>query len=514
MKRFILYLLLGLFIIFVGGYFYANHLVKGKVEEFLATQLSPQIDLKYGDLYMNSFTGTISIEGIEVSFENQQDTIIHTQATVDELSLSGFGYWDFFVNDEISFDQIEINKNNLVYFKDRFVSATQNDTIQQDPLATIGKSVLIKKLDIEDTSLTIYNKGQDSVLLRISKAALSVRDIRTDSKAIKKKIPLTYDHVSLVTDSVYMKISKYEDLTINSLKLEDKDIHLEGISLVPKYSKNEFARIIPFERDYTELQVPSIDVQDYEFGFNDSRLFTNVKKLIIDQPTLLINRNKLINDDVSFKPLYSKMLRDLDLQLMVDSILINKSHITYEEKVKADQPPGSIEFTDLDISMAQVGNTQPKGELTTVKANGLFQESRLNVNWTFDVQDASDAFRFSGSLGRLPASNINSFVKPNLNVGFEGTLNEIYFDISGNNTTSITAMKMAYEDFKIDILRKNGKKKNRLLSGIASLFISKDSEKNGDKYREGKGDADRNQTQSVFNFVWISILSAMLKTMT
>jgi hypothetical protein len=498
----------------LGGYFYVNYLVKQKVETFLSEQLSPQIHLKYGDLYMSTLTGTISIEGIDMRLENQQDTVVHTRVTVDKLMLSGFGYWDFFVNDQIEFDQIDIDKNNLVYFKDRFKSSSKTDSLKKDPLASINKSVLIKALDIGDTSLTIYDESKDSVLLNVSKASLSLRNIKTDGSLILQKIPLTYDHVNLVSDSVYLKISPYENLTVKSLNLEDHNIHIEGLTILPKLDKKEYSRTISKERDYTVLEVPSLDIIDYDFGFESSTLFTTVKKIHIEQPDVSIYRDKLVADDLTFKPLYSKMLRDLKMRVMIDSIIVSKAHIIYEEKVKTDQPAGSIEFKNMDVDFAQVGNTQPKGALTTITADGLFQQSRLHVDWSFDVHNTNDAFRFSGSIGRLPASNINSFVKPNLNVGFEGTLEEIYFDISGNNDNSTTAMKMKYKDFKVELMRKNGLGINKLLTGIANIFVAKDSKKEESEYREGKGEATRNKNQSVFNFVWISILSALLKTMT
>ena len=313
---------------------------------------------------------------------------------------------------------------------------------------------------------------------------------------------------------MFLKISPYESLTIKSLNLEDHNIHLKGLVILPKLNKQEYSRAISKERDYTVLKIPSLDVIDYGFGFQSSTLFTTVKKIKVEQPDVSIYRNKLVADDLTFKPLYSKMLRDLKMGLMVDSIIVSKAHILYEEKVKADQPAGSIEFKNMDLQFVQVGNTQPIGALTSITAGGLFQQSNLHVDWSFDVHDTTDAFRFSGSIGRLPASNINSFVKPNLNIGFEGTLEEIYFDISGNNTNSTTAMKMKYKDFKVEVMRKNGLGINKLLTGIANLFVAKDSKKEEGDYREGTGEATRNKNQSVFNFVWISILSALLKTMT
>ncbi|PRP67843.1 AsmA family protein [Nonlabens agnitus] len=514
MKKTLLYVFIGLLTVVVGGYFYANYLVKSKLESFLAEQLSPELDFQYGDLYMSTFTGTISIKDINVELSNQTDTLVHTRATVDKLSLSGFGYWKFFVKDQIQFERINIDRNNIVYFKDKFKSTAQIDTIKANPLATLDKSVLIENVDIGATSFTIYDSSKDSVVLHVAKAAFAARDVRTDGKTIRKRIPVTYEDVHLESDSLFLKISPFETLSVGHMSLTQEDITIDRLSIKPKFSKTQYKRLIDKERDYTVLDVPVVELLGYNFGFNGSTLFTKVDKIHLETPELSIYRDKLVADDPSFKPLYSKLLRDLNMDLMVDSITVSNSVITYEEKLKADQPAGSIKFTNLDLNMSTVGNTQHAGELTKITADGLFQQSNLHVDWAFDVHDTSDAFRFSGNLGKLPAANINSFTGPNLNVGFEGTLQEIYFDISGNNNRSQTAMKMAYEDFKIDLMKKDGTGINKLLSGIANLFVANDSRKNGEKYREGNGEADRNKTQSVFNFVWISILSALIKTMT
>ncbi|SCY31831.1 hypothetical protein SAMN05192588_2225 [Nonlabens sp. Hel1_33_55] len=514
MKKIILYIFLGLVLLTIGGYFYANYLVKSKLESFLAEQLSPELDFTYGDLDMTAITGAIAISDIKIKLSNQMDTLVHTRATVDKLSLSGFGYWKYFVQDQIQFEKIEIDKNNITYFKDKFKSASKSDTIKQNPLATLQKTVLIKAIDIGKTSFTIYDSARDSVVLRVAKAAFSARDVRTDDSTIRKRIPLTYGDIHLVSDSVFLRISPRDVMTVGHIELSNKDITIQDLTIKPKYSKEEYTRQISREHDYTDLVVPVVNVMGYDFGFSNSKLFTTVDKIQLDAPVLGVYRDKRVADDPTFKPLYSKMLRDLSMDLMVDSILVENSSITYEEKLKSDQPAGSIKFTDLDLTMSTVGNTQPKGELTKITANGLFQQSKLHVDWSFDVHNTNDAFRFSGNIGRMPAANINSFTQPNLNIGFTGTLEEIYFDISGNNNTSQTSMKMAYDDFKIDVMRKDGKGINKFLSGIANIFIPKDSEKNGDRYREGKGEAERNKTQSVFNFVWVSILSALIKTMT
>ena len=96
----------------------------------------------------------------------------------------------------------------------------------------------------------------------------------------------------------------------------------------------------------------------------------------------------------------------------------------------------------------------------------------------------------------------------------EGQTNKTYFTIDGNNATSTTNMKVSYTDFKVSVLQKDGERKNKFLSAVANIFISKDSEKKNEYYREGSADAERNKTQSVFNFLWISVKNSLLKTMT
>lgn len=514
MKRGFFYSLLGLVVLLIGGYLYLNYSIKKKVETFLLEQLSPQLQFHYEDLNMDVISGSIALRDISIRLKNSRDTVIHTTATINLLQLKGFGYWSYFVKDEIQFDQILIDKNNVTYYKDRFVQASKTDTIKQNPLATINKGILVKSLEVEQTNLKIFDKTTDSVFMLVSNASLEAKNVRTSDQQILKRIPITYEDVEFKTDSIKVKLSPYEDLLIKSFTVADKNISIENLILEPKFTRKEYVRKISVERDYSRLKVPNIEIESYDFGFNASRLYITIKNLDIDQPEFKVYRDKSVADDTSSKPLYSKVLRTLPVDLLIDSVHVNNALIVYEEKLKKDQPSGNIGFDKLDLSMTTIGNMQSMGTRSFINAKGLFQDSPLDVKWSFDIHDTSDAFRFNGSNLNLPAININSFTAGNLNVGFKGQLSEIYFDISGTNRSSTTKMKMAYKDFKIDINRKGDKGINKLLSGIANLFVKSNSQDEEGKYREGTGDTDRDETKSIFNFIGASILSALIKTMT
>ena len=142
------------------------------------------------------------------------------------------------------------------------------------------------------------------------------------------------------------------------------------------------------------------------------------------------------------------------------------------------------------------------------------EKTPFTANWSFDVQNKNDHFTFKAEVGPMVADRMNSFTEPNLKVRLEGKTNKTYFTIDGNNETSTTNMKINYSNFKVSVLQKDGERKNKLLSAVANIFISKDSEKKNDYYREGTAEATRNKTQSVFNFLWISVKNALTKCMT
>src|SRR5690606_22311625 len=107
------------------------------------------------------------------------------------------------------------------------------------------------------------------------------------------------------------------------------------------------------------------------------------------------------------------------------------------------------------------------------------------------------------------------FMEPNLNVQLNGEVNKTYFTINGNDHTSLIDLKLQYDHFNIAILKQNGKEKNKFLSAVVNLFVSKDSNNKSNEFRHGNAkDVERDKTKSVFNYLWINIKAGLLNAMT
>lgn len=208
------------------------------------------------------------------------------------------------------------------------------------------------------------------------------------------------------------------------------------------------------------------------------------------------------------------MLRDLHFPLTIDSLSIVDATLIYEERVKEENMGGTISFNDLNANIANVSNTYTGPTKTELNIKARFmEEAPFSAQWSFDINNENDHFTFAAKVGKMNAEKMNHFTEPNLNVKLEGEVEKTFFTIDGNHNASTTDLKIHYTDFKVNVLRKESQKKNKLVSAVVNVLIPKTSEKKDQIYREAKAEATRNKTKSVFNFLWISLESALKEAM-
>ena len=227
-----------------------------------------------------------------------------------------------------------------------------------------------------------------------------------------------------------------------------------------------------------------------------------------------IYRSKLPPEDTGFKPMYSELIRKMPILLNLDSIRISDSYIKYEEKVKADREPGMLEFSDLNLGIKNFTNIDLNRKdfpETQVKVNADFMKtSPLSIDWVFDISDPSDRFQISGSLGRLAASEMNKFLTAGLNVEASGEILDMYFNFYGNGTKAQGEMRLEYKDFKVEVLRKDGERKNKVFSALANLIVRNKAQNNKANYKDIS--YQRDTTRSFWNYLWNLIKNGALKS--
>uniref|UniRef100_UPI00404AED74 hypothetical protein n=1 Tax=Gelidibacter sp. TaxID=2018083 RepID=UPI00404AED74 len=491
----------------------ADNIVKNKVENLLQNELPANLQLTYSELKISTLNGRITLVKPQII---QKGEITHKEnfkATLESLQIDDISYWDVLFNDKIYIQHIELNTPTIVYFK--------NDTIDKNEykkqnVKELKQSFHIEKLSILNGDITVFDAANDSLLLKSSGMMLVMDDVMTDAKTMEKKLPFTYSNYELKMQEVFLKSGDYENLMVDDLHINKQKSVLKAVKLQTKYSKAQLSRRITKERDHFDISIDSMVLDNQHFGYKQDTLFYfKTSKLSLYQPKLNVYRDKLVADDPSIKLLYSRMLRDLPIELTINDIGLENGTINYSEKVNVDQPAGEILFTQLNANLKNVSNTYASADKTQIRIQSNFMEKTpLKVEWDFDVNDASDTFTFTADLGKMSAERMNLFTQPNLKVQLEGELLQTYFTMQGNPNQSRIDLQLKYDNFEVKVLDKKGQKINKFLSSIANLFIKKDSESSEDDFREAYVEVERDKTKSVFNFLWLNVKAGLLDAMT
>lgn len=484
----------------------ANSIIKNKVENLIKDELPAHMISSYDEISIRTLEGSVYIKSPSLTLKNKTDSVTHTFLKAGNLRIEGVGYWDYLFKKKIHINKIVLENSTTIHHKDRLVV----DTVSAKTEFEVNNPTFINHFEIKNASLAIYDKEKDSTKLFVQDLSFQISDVEVNQETLKSKIPLAYKKVTAKGDSIFVKANPYENLVLNSFSIEDRNITVNRLKYKTKYSRAELSRVISIERDHFDLSMESLSIQDFDFGFKkDSLFFVDTKKIILNSPSLDIYRDKLVDDDTSIKPLYSRSLRELSFDLIVDSVKINEGFLKYEEKVQ-EENSGAIQFKNMMANISNLSNTYSEPKSTDVKIDAIFMDNTpLSVDCNFNVQNLQDQFTFKANIGSLNAEDMNRFTEPNLKVRLEGVAEKTFFTIDGNDEKSSTDLKIQYSDFKVTVLQKDGKKKNKFLSAIVNIFVSKDSEEKDDKFKQGSGEAIRDKTKSVFNQLWISVQSAL-----
>lgn len=501
-------------IILFVGYFIAQYVVKSKLENLLTTELPETIELHYDDLAVNLLKGKIVLTNLHLT--NHGHTVNEPNGIVqlDQLSVNGIGYWSFLVNDLIKIVEISLKNPEITYYHNPIIPKEEYQVSNSN---SFKKQIEIKKVNLENGRIKILDSETDSLKLQTENIHLKLEGIVYNERTKKHKIPIEYKNYQLTFSSFFSQMGEYENVAIKEAELNQALISLNDVRMQTKYSRDVLSEIIPKERDHYNLNISSLTIKKPLLeNTSNSKLHFLSEQIDIFQPVFKVYRDKLVTDDETIKPLYSKMLRDLNFDLTVDKVQIHDGFISYEEKVKTDRVAGKVSFSNFNAHISHVSNTYLEPIKTTLDINTLFMEKTpLKVVWTFDVNNPSDLFEFQAEMDVLQASNLNSFTESNLNIRMEGQLDKTYFTISGTDDLSSIDFKVKYKAFDVIVLKEDGNEKNKLLSDVINLFVSKNSHSKEDNFKEvTKTDIERHKTQSVFNFIWISTKAGLLKAMT
>jgi len=464
------------------------------------------------------------LSGASVGYEEIQVSIIKDQVTIakpnwkvgkyfiqtEKILIKDLSFFDYFFNKRIVIGEIDISNPEVIF--------NENDSVQniskKNKNLHFEKEIVVKKFNVKGGCLIIKEKEPVSNKLYFSIKELKLHEILINSKTLLGTLPFEYQSGVIESDSVFYELDEAHNIILKNLKLKDGDFAVKDFRIIPKYNKAGFDRRISVEKDRFELGLNSIKIKGLDWGIKNDSLYLFAPVTHISGADFKVYRNKLLPDDTSIKPLFSEMIRELAIKIKFDTIFIRASQVEYEEKMIATSFPGKVGFYDLRGEVVNISNMGMKAKdflKTKIHVETRFMnEANLILNLEFDTRNLQDEFRVSGNMASISAGAMNSFLTPVSNVEVEGEIESLYFNFQGNKYIANGDMRLKYNNFKVEVLKKDGTGKNKLLSGLANLLVKKEA---NSKKLEKKGvEAVRDRTKSFWNFLWLFIRNGALKS--
>ncbi|RKS26754.1 hypothetical protein CLV94_1823 [Flavobacterium endophyticum] len=435
-------------------------------------------------------------------------------ATIQSIKVEGISAWSIVFSKRIVADKIVINKSEIILFKDNDKALNDPKSIRDKVIAPFKNTISVSDIYLFNSGLQIISTVNNKASLIVHNLSMQLDGITLDDTTLKEKIPFSYKNFEIDCDSIYYRASEFYHLTAKKIHTDKSDLKIADFSMIPEYNRPEFVRKIPKEKDIFTVNAQEISINNMDWGFKDDVFYFNSTNIFLEKVFASIYRPKMPPDDLSKKPLYNKLLREIKFPLHVDTLAIRESTLEYEEEKTFEKGAGLLSFNKFNMFVTDINSGYNQKKLPDVKItiNCKFMNvSPMKVNWRFNVLDKSDGFNIKGSIFQFPAHKLRPFTKPYMNVAVEGKLNEVYFNFTGNDVKSKGDFAIKYDDIKVTVYqKKNPQKKNKFLSAVGNLFVKNDS---NEKIVETEVEVERIQEKSFYNFFWRNIGEGLKKTL-
>ncbi len=501
-----------------------NFWIDRKLPSIISEQNDSPYSITYKNLEVSIWPGNIHISEIIVvpkSAIKNIKTKAGIYGDIKSIEIKKFKIWDLIFNNKIKARSIIVNEPIIVLYKKDYKAINRSKSIRSQVIDPFQKIVTVSDIYLNDGQFKILYTTSNKTILSTQKINVQLEGITVSDETLKNTIPFTYKKYSFECDSIYYSPNHFYHLSANRLKTINKGVSITKLALVPEYSRRQFLKKIPKEKDLYTVTTDSLRIKNIKWGFNEDILFFNCSNLILDKLSANIYRGKMPADDLKKKHLYNKLLRDIPFPLRIDTLSLNNSKIVYEEEMDFSKGAGvvTLDRFNMKASPVQSGFGLTKMEDLKIKINCRFMEdSPLNVNWSLNVLDKSDGFHIAGKIRNLNMTKLYPFAKPYMNASVTGVFDEMAFDFTGNDEVSKGNLDLKYHDLKVTIYKKEiPKKKSKFKSFLANLFVKNDSKGQKDSKVSEKDvktiavEVERIPEKSFYNFLWRNIMEGLKK---
>jgi len=478
-----------------------SYYVSKKLPSILKDQKDFPYNVSYEDLDISLLSGSFSIKNAYLAPKDSLQTAMQQGAfaKIEKIEVNHFNLWALLRNNSIKVKEVIITKPEVILYYRKEKYKPEDDFVKP-----FENAISTGRLAIKNGTFKMLDSLQKPVL-KAANINFGLTNIKIDSASVTKDIPIRYRDYTFACDSLFYDTGKFYTITAGKIKTTDSNFTMEKFAMAPKQNRVQFTRMLSKELDQFNLRAEKISLPNLDWGYARDTLYVHSPEMTLDKIYANIYRSKVPVDDYSRKKLYSEMLRTIKFDIDIKKLNIKNTTIEYEEQLTFVKPAAKVTFTKFDAKITNIYS--PVGKKKNIKlpptvldVKCIFMKSSpLSVTWSFNIPEQSDAFTIMGKLQNIDTERVDPVTRPLMNAKTDGKIKEVKFTMNGNIRHGKGTFAINYDDLKVDILKKDGKKENKLISAVANMVVKNDTD---NKLKQTNVEVDRIQHKSVFNFLW------------
>lgn len=467
-----------------------------------------QLNTRARSFRLNSRTGAdLSDIQFQMTTPSQQ---IHT--SINEVSLHGTNWLQSFYAQNYYLDSIVISEPIIT--REVLGTAAKVDSAT----STFGDTLSVNKIYVRNGQLV--NQGTSRLELPDFAAEVTGFNFHEQNPNL------------LYADDVSLNIYNLKDVTNDSLNTVDIEqvalstrlgsMKLSGISLTPQYDKYTYGKIVGKQTDWIIMYNSGLRIEGMNMRKYVSDGVLELGHLRVDSTRMHVFRDKDIPfpvDQIRFMP--RQMISNIGIPLTINSVQVDDLNVTYEEHAAGENTAGSIDFTNLDVSIRNLTNDTlaiARDSIMFVEASAnLMDRAPINLQMEYNLNSIENDHVFVGTVGGMDLTSLNKMLEPTVNVQIKsGQLNKLEMSVAGNDHYSIGTMTMLYNDLHIRAINKKRDQPKGMgpafITFFANTFVIN---RNNPKFlvpRTGDIYAERDSSRSVFNYLAKTALSGVVSS--
>lgn len=232
---------------------------------------------------------------------------------------------------------------------------------------------------------------------------------------------------------------------------------------------------------------------------------------------ILVNMDKPYDKKSDAPLMPAEALASIKERVTLDSLKITNGRFKYSERIAVRAKPGVITFHKVNVSALGITNHSALPDTAFIYGEGLLMNSGvMKLFMEIPLTSKELSFRYSGSLGAMAATELNSFLEPNEHRRItSGIVQTATYHVNVVSGRASGAVRSVYKDLAISVLdKKTGSSHgifNRIASLYAKLFIIHGTNQADTKgvVKIGKIRYRRKSDDYFLQFVWFALRSGV-----